>query len=297
MKIPSLLAQYFYTNQRLELPGLGSFALDISSISSLQNSKQRSAVLEGVSFESNASLKESSDLIAFIAEKTGKMKALASADLDSHLQLSQQFLNMGKPISFEGIVILSRIKPGEYEFTPISIATDKIKELNTQDVVATVAKEESASRYESFLSPKTKFEWKKPVIGLMLLCGVGLTIWGGYVISQKKDNNKIHTAAEKIVPEMGAMDSLQKTDSIVPIAQTVIAPDNNYKYVLEVAKSKRAFKRYNQLKDIRWKVMLETKDSIQYKLYMLLPSIADTTRTLDSLMVMTGRKVYIEYSN
>ncbi len=298
MKIPSLLAQYFYTNQRLELPGLGSFVLDISSISALQNSKQRSAILEGVSFESNASLKESPDLIAFIAGKTGKMKALASADLDSHLQLAQQFLNMGKPFSFEGIGILSRIKPGEYEFTPISVATDKIKELNTHDVVATVAKEESASRYESFLSvPKTKFEWKKPVIGLMLLCGVGLTIWGGYVISQKKDKTKIHTAAEKIVPEMGATDSLQKADSIIPIAQTAIAPENNYKYVLEVAKSKRAFKRYNQLKDIRWKVMLETKDSIQYKLYMLLPSIADTTRTLDSLMVMTGRKVYIEYSN
>src|SRR3990170_7646449 len=117
VKIPSLLAQYFYTKRRLELPGLGSFVLDISSISALQHSKHRSAVLDGVSFESNVVLKESPDLIAFIAQKTGKMKALASADLDSHLQLAQQFLNMGKPFSFEGIGILSRVKPGEFEFT------------------------------------------------------------------------------------------------------------------------------------------------------------------------------------
>ena len=298
VKIPSLLAQYFYSNQRLELPGLGSFVLDFSAMSALQNSKQRSVVLEGVSFESNMSLKESPDLIAFIAEKTGKMKALASADLDSHLQLAQQFLNMGKPFSFEGIGILSRIKPGEFEFTPISISTDKIKELNTHDIVSADTKGESASQYESFLSlAKTKFEWKKPVIGLVLLCGVGLTIWGGYVISQKKNKTLVHTAAEKIVPEMIASDSLQKVDSTIPPALTTIAPENNYKYVLEIAKSKRAFKRYNQLKDIRWQVELETKDSIQYKLYMLLPSMADTTRTIDSLTVMTGRKVYIEYSN
>ncbi|HKZ68257.1 MAG TPA: hypothetical protein VJ111_17940 [Chitinophagaceae bacterium] len=298
MKIPSLLAQYFYTNRRLELPGLGSFVLDISSISALQHSKHRSAVLDGVSFESNVALKESPDLIAFIAQKTGKMKALASADLDSHLQLAQQFLNMGKPFSFEGIGILSRVKPGEFEFTPISVAIDKLKELHTSDVVSADTKEESSSQYESFLSaPKIKFEWKKPVIGVMLLCGVGLTIWGGYVISQKKNKTLVHTAAEKIVPGMIASDSLQKADSIMPIAQTIIAPENNYKYVLEIAKSKRAFKRYNQLKTIRWKVEMETKDSIQYKLYMLLPSLADTTRTMDSLTVMTGRRVYIEYAN
>jgi hypothetical protein len=298
VKIPSLLAQYFYSNQRLDLPGLGSFLLDTSALSALQHNKQRMAVLEGVSFETNLSLKESPDLIAFIAEKTGKMIPLASADLESHLQLAQQFLNMGKPFSFEGIGILSRVRPGEYEFTPISVSTEKIKDFNTNNIASTETKEEPASQYESFLSAaKTKFEWKKPVIGVILLCGVGLTIWGGYVISQKKNKPIVHTAAEKIIPEAIAADSLQKAASIIPIAPTTVAPETNYKYVLEIAKSKRAFKRYNQLKTIRWKVQMETADSIQYKLYMLLPSMADTTRTIDSLTVMTGKKVYIEYSN
>ena len=297
MKIPSLLAQYLYSNHRLDLAGIGSFAVDISSLQSLQNSKLRSVVLEGVSFENNVSIKESPDLISFIAEKTGKMKALAAADLDSHLQLAQQFLNIGKPFSFEGIGILSRVKPGELEFTPISVSTEKIKGFNTNVAITAHSKEESTSQYESFLTvPKTKLEWKKPVIGLMLLCGVGLTIWGGYIISQKNKSRVVKTAVEKIVPEPIVLDSIPKADSMA-VVQTTMPVENNYKYVLEIAKSKRAFKRYNQLKTIQWKIEMETKDSIQYKLYMLLPSMADTTRTLDSLTAMTGRKVYIEYQN
>lgn len=292
-----MLAQYFYTHKRLELPGLGSFVLDSSSISSLQNHKQRSAVLEGVSFETNPSLRESPDLVAFIADKTGKMKALAAADLDSHLQLAQQFLNMGKPFSFEGIGILSCIKPGEYEFTPISVSTDKVKEYHTQETLASDNKEESSSPYESFLSaPATNFEWKKPVMVFFLVCGVGLAVWGGYVISQKNNKKAVVAAAPQIISDTTAAEIVQKSDTTIVNAAPA-TPQANYKYVLEVAKSKRAFKRYNQLKEIRWQVHLETMDSVQYKLYMLLPSIADTTRTLDSLMVMTGRKVYIEYTN
>ncbi|MGZ8525393.1 MAG: hypothetical protein ACXWV1_13255 [Chitinophagaceae bacterium] len=297
MKIPSLLAQYFYSNQRLELPGIGRFSLDPSAISAFQNTKQRSAVLEGVSFESDVYLKESPELIAFISEKTGKMKALAAADLDSYIQLAQQFLNMGKPFSFEGIGILSRVRPGEFEFTPISVSAEKVKEYNTVEPSSSDKKEESSSQYESFLTaPKTNFEWKRPVMGLMLLCDVGLAIWGGYVISQKNKEKGVNVPAQQIVQETKTADTLQITDSIQP-APTTIAPETNYKYVLEVAKGKRAFKRYNQLKEIRWQVQLETKDSIQYKLYMLLPSISDTTRTMDSLTVMTGKKVYIEYPN
>ncbi len=297
MKIPSLLAQYFYNHHRLELPGIGSFALDSTSLSTLQHSKQRSAVLEGVSFQSNVSLKESADLIAFIAEKTGKMKALAAADLNSYLQLAEQFLNMGKPFSFEGIGILSRVKPGEFEFTPISVSTEKVKEYHINENAVPDTKGESSSRYESFLTaPKTSYEWKRPVIGLLLLCGIGLTIWGGYMISQKNKQKRVPVAAQQIVDESAAPDTVQKTEPPVTVA-SIIPQEVNYKYVLEVAKSKRAFKRYNQLKEIKWKVELETKDSIQYKLYMLLPALADTSRTLDSLMVMTGKKVYIEYAN
>jgi hypothetical protein len=300
VKIPTLLTQYFYSNQRLELPGIGIFTLDASSIQTLQTSKQRSAVLEGVRFENKPAVRESPELIAFIAEKSGKMKALAISDLDSYLQLAMQFLNMGKPFLFEGIGIVSKVKAGEFEFTPVSVSTDKIKEHHAHQATATAGpagKEDTTGKYETFLSgPKTTFEWKRPVMAVMLLCGLGFAIWGGYVISQKNKKNKNAPQNTTAASQAIIVDTTQKVDSSTLIAQTNILRDSNYKYVLEIAKSKRAFRRYNQLKSINWKVQLETQDSVQYKLYMLLPSI-DTTKTLDSLTVMTGKKVYIEYSN
>lgn len=295
MKIPSLLAQYLYCKKRLDLPGIGTFLLDNATISALENSKQRSAILEGVSFQFNPSVQEPADLIAFIAEKTGKMKPLAAADLDSHLQSAHLFLNIGKPFTFEGIGILTKIKPGEFELTPIAVSTEKVKEYNTKETEPSASKEAVTDKYESFLSSSpAKQEWKRPVAALLILCGIGLTIWGGYEISRRvkkgKQESKIETTAQTILP---APDSAQIIKDSIP-NQPAPVQETNYKYVLEVAKSKRAFKRYNQLKDINWQVHLETKDSVQYKLFMLLP-VSDTTKTLDSLMVMTGRKVYIEY--
>ena len=301
MKIPSLLAQYLYCHQQLDLPGFGTFLLDNTAISALENSKQRSALLEGVSFKSNPSVKEAPELIAFIAQKTGKMKALAASDLDSHLRTAEQFLNIGKPFALEGIGIIAKGKKGEIEFTPITVSTEKVKEYNTKETEQSSSKEHSSGEYESFLSsPNTKLEWKKPVVGLLLVCGIGLTIWGGYEISKKATKNKTTNLTESSMtlgPVPAADSSLvQKNDSIKS-SQNSLPADNNYKYVLEIAKSNRAFKRYNQLKSIQWKVQLETKDSVQYKLFMLLPAISDTSRTIDSLTVMSGRKVYIEYPN
>jgi len=297
VKLPSLLAQYFYCHQRLDLPGIGTFLLDNASLSAIQTCKQRSAVLEGVSFQSKPALKDTPDLIAFIAEKTGKMKALAAADLDSHLVLAEEFLNIGKPFAFEGIGIITKLKPGEFEFTPVSILTEKVKDYNLKASEAAAVKEADSGNYESFLSPsKSNIEWRKPVIGFILLCGVGLAIWGGYEISKRVKKND-----NTILSETTQTESKPTTDSVILDKDTIIVqnlplPDTSYKYVLEVAKSKRAFKRYNQLKDINWKVQLETTDSIQYKLVMVLP-VSDTSKTLDSLTAMTGRKVFIEYGN
>ena len=302
MKIPPLLAQYLFCHQRLDLPGIGTFLLDNAAISAMENSKQRSALLDGVSFKSNSSLKETPELVAFIAQKTGKMKALAASDLDSHLRIAEQFLNIGKPFTLEGIGIISKGNKGEMEFTPITVLTDKVKEYNTRETEQSSPGENSSGEYESFLSPsKVNLEWKRLVIGLFLICGIGLTIWGGYEISKKANRNKPGNLTQGsivkgTVPVVPDSNLVKNNDSINSI-QNLPPVDNNYKYILEIAKSKRAYKRYNQLKSIQWNVQMETKDSVQYKLFMLLPAISDTSRTIDSLTAMSGRKVYIEYPN
>lgn len=289
VKLTSLFAQYLYTHHRLDLPGMGTFLLDPSAITMLENSKQRSAVTDGISFENNPSLKESPDFITFISAQTGKMKALAVADLESHLQLVHQFLNLGKPFVFEGIGTLLKKKPGQLEFLPLSVSAEKIKEYKTKEAEP-VAADRASEEYEPFLdAPEKKGGWKKPVFALVILVIAGLAFWGAYIVS----NSGKPVEAETLENAVAAPGTEPDTFAV----KKEPVREQSYKYILETAGAERAFKRYSQLKTFQWDVQLETSDSITYKLFLRLPANADTTRILDSLTVMSGKKVYIEHQN
>jgi hypothetical protein len=289
VKLTSLFAQYLYTNHRLELPGIGIFVLDPSTIASIDNSKQRSIVLNGVSFEYNTSVKESPELIAFISSQSGKMKALASADLESFVQQAQQFLNIGKPFELEGIGILVKKQKGEFVFTPLTVPTEKLKEHKSKEP-APVTLEESSAQYESFLgSPKVNTGWRKPVIALLIIAGAGLAIWGGYTISRK-------AATADVTEVVDTTHVITPTDTVVAVSPEPVKP-KDYKYILQVSKRNTALRRYKQLRENLWDVGMETKDSVDYKLFLLLPMRTDTTHVVDSLTSLTGKKVYIEYQN
>jgi hypothetical protein len=290
LKLAPVLAEYLYSNKRLDLPGIGIFLLD-NAVSSDS---------ESIRFESNHSVKESPGLIEFISAQTGKMKALAAADLSSHLELAQQFLNIGKPFLLEGIGSLVKIRQGEYSFSGADIPTEKLKDQSAKEAVATSATEESFSSYEPLLSKKiTKLDWKKPALVLFTLIGTGLAIWGGYSIYKRTaskneiaENNNIQSAATTLVTDSSAF---VKKDTNTMVAPVAAIPSGTYKFVLETAQKARAFSRYNTLKTYQWNVQMETKDSSQFKLYLLLPVIAsDTTRIMDSLTALNGRRVYIE---
>lgn len=300
MKLAYLLAQYLYTHKRLDLPGIGSFILDPATFIDTENSKHRNALPEGISFQSNSSIQNVPELVSFISSKSGKMKSLAESDIESHLQMVQQFLNISKPFTFEGIGTLVKLKSGEYEFTQGNSVPDKLKETIEKDVHLT-RKETVDAKYQAYLAtPSSKSRWRKPVIVLLILCGIGLAIWGGYTISAKKAEQTEATLSENINEPTPAVDSsqLKKPDPIAP--EKIVPQVTSYKYVLEVAKAYRAFKRFKKLRDstmLAKIVQLETTDSIQYKLFVLLPTTMDTTRVIDSLTSFLGRKVYIEHQN
>lgn len=299
VKLASLLTQYLYAHHRLDLPGIGSFILDPAIASQLATARPNQLLTDGIQFEYNPNLPESSELIAYISAQTGKMKALASSDLESHIQLAHQFLNIGKPFHFEGIGTLTRLKPGEFEFVADALqAPDRKRDSQSRESSKTQPKEEQSPRYESFLTEKKASEgWRKPVIALLILIGLGLAVWGGYAISKKSRSAKEITTetppGENIQPPAIDTTRHQLPDSIPPAPVTTPRTSDTYKYVLEVSNQTRALKRYNQLRTNLWDVKLETKDSVSYKLFVLLPG-ADTTRIADSLTVFLGRKVYIE---
>lgn len=301
MKITALLTQYLYTTQRLDLPGIGSFILD-SAPELPVNGKGHADLPLPARFEYHADLPQPKALIQFISEETGKMKALASSDLDSYIELAQQFLNIGKPFTIEGIGTLVKLKQGEYEFTPAPpLHSDRRKESVGREGQKSGTKEESSTRFDSMITePGNSNRWRKPLIALVVLAGLALAIWGGYQLSKNGENGVNSETSVAGNNSMDAENNIAVNDSMAAAREDSIREANqpraaSYKYVLENTRQTRAFRRFNQLRTNLWDVHLETKDSVNYKLYMTLPvNYGDTSRIKDSLRIMLGRPVYIE---
>ncbi len=303
MKIASLLAQFLYEHKRLDLPGIGIFAVDPSVIAETDSAKSGKSIPAGtIHFENDSSVKESPDLIQYISSETGKIKALAAADLDSHLSLMQQFLNIGKPFLLEGIGTLAKIKSGEFAFTPGETLPEKIKGVASKDLSGTGATEESLADYKSifYKTGKKNINLRRPALILLIAAGIALAVWGGYKVYKMTAGNKSADNGRKVDEETtNVSDSISaKKDTAMTTVQNKPAdniPPGTFKFILEVANAKRAFERYSRLKSFQWNVQMETKDSISYKLFMLLSaSMADTSRIIDSLSIVNGRRVYIE---
>ncbi len=300
MKLAPLLAQFLYSHKRLDLPGIGTFLLTGPVIEEPDNKQGKSLRPPDISFESNHYLKDAPDLIQYICSQTGKIRALAAADLDSHLSNVQQFLNIGKPFLLEGIGSLVKIQSGEYAFSSGDILSEKFKDYTAKEISATSSIEESFSDYKKPINRSSDKNWRRPAVILLIIAGIGLAVWGGYTVYKiTTSKNKAGNASVSLSPPAKNETVLVKDTAIHPkdnvTGNTTTIPPGNFRFVLEVANAKRAFERFGRLKEYQWAVQMETKDSLNYKLFMVLPvAIADTSRIIDSLSIVNGKKVYIE---
>jgi hypothetical protein len=309
LKLTQLLADYLYSNKKLVIQGIGTFFLDSSIISEPDHNRASKTEIQGtITFEGDHSVKTEPGLVEYISSHTGKMKALATSDLETQFELAQQFINIGKPFLFEGIGTLSKNKEGQYSFTQGNLFTERIRE---RAVKETAEQGEVMPDFKSVLlkDPK-KINWRKPLIAVFILLGLGLVVGGGYLVYKRTSETNISTNDETELADPGGQTTQTPAQDTIPASPdtttqntlvantTTISASGNYKIVIDQFKAPRAFNRFAQLKDNGWPVKMETKDSISYKLYMLMPmATTDTARTIDSLTVLNGRRVYIEYQN
>ena len=287
MKISPLLAQFLITNKQLNLAGLGRFILDDAG---------------GITFEHDAYVKEDSELVSFIAQNTGKMKSLVASDLDSNLELARQFLNIGKPYLFEGIGTLSKNKFGTIEFVQSNTAQEKTKEFPIEGRDKTSTTENSFTDYEEMFSPKKPKApaSKRIATWLVAIAGLSLAVFGGYIVYTKSKNKQQPIVKkEEIKPVIPPPDTVSKTKDTTML---ITKPANTslsgmYRFVIEKAARQRAIFRYNYLKENLIDVKMDTKDSVLFNLYFLLPATpADTAKKRDSLqrLYSTRGKTVVE---
>ena len=286
MKLSPLLSEFLLSNKQLDLAGLGRFIIDDAGT---------------ISFEQNITTREDINLVNYIADRSGKMKSLVASDLDSHLELARQFLNIGKPYLFEGIGTLSKNKFGRFDFTQSSSSHEK-KETPGEGRDITSTTENSFTDYEEMFSPKKNRTpaTRRIVSWLIILAGLSLAVFGGYLVYNRTKNKTAEPAVAKkteplVTPQQSVVQSpdsiTRANDSLgyIPIQST--ASLNSYRFVIEKATRARAFYRYNKLRNDFIKVQMDTKDSVLFNLYFLLPSLpADTAKKRDSLQRLYGTR-------
>ena len=278
MKISPLLAQFLFANKQLSLAGIGRFTLDNSG---------------GIIFLHDAYVKEDADLVTFIAENTGKMKSLVASDLDSNLELARQFLNIGKPYLFEGIGILSKNKSGAIEFVQGNSLQERNKETSNEARDKTSTTENSFTDYEEMFSPrKPKAPATKRIVTLLVaIAGLLLAVYGGYIVYTKTKNKNGSIVKKEEIRPVISPDSLPKPKDTTTIIPKPPDAPGTYRFVIETAAKQRAFSRFNYLRENLIDVKMDTKDSVLYKLYFVLPATpADTAKKRDSLQRLYGTR-------
>jgi hypothetical protein len=286
LKISPLLAQFLINNKQLSLAGLGRFTLSDSG---------------EIIFQHDAYVKEDAELVNFIAENTGKMKSLVASDLDSNLELARQFLNIGKPYLFEGIGTLSKNKFGTIEFVQGNYSQEKNKDNPGEGRDKTSTTENSFTDYEEMFSPKKPGPpaTKRIVTWFVAIAGLSLAVFGGYIVYTKTKNKKEPIVEKEEIKPVILPDSLPKTKDTTSIITKPVDTSGMYRFVIEKAARQRAFFRYNYLKENLIDVKMDTKDSVLFSLYFLLPSApADTAKKRDSLqrLYSTRGKTVVEFN-
>ena len=285
----TLIRDYIYEHKLVSFEKVGELVLDGSP----------SADPSSFKFTYNKRADTTPGLIAYIAEKTGKNKALIASDIESFVELMRQFMNIGKPYELEGVGMFKLGSAGTYEFVPFDPAHRKEeprKQKMKQDAPLMV-KPSSNKGVLTFFA-------------LLIVLGVlGVVGWGTYKLFIEKNTTAVTTetatqdTAAQVIQTPALPDSTTITKDSVsgPDSSVVVVTGDSamYKFVHETTTSAtRAYQRTNALKAFKHPSFVDStkKDTVTYYMlylrYKLKP--ADTTVMRDSLQKLLGRKISIK---
>jgi hypothetical protein len=297
-----LLVKYVYQHKKVSLQGFGTVVLNAAIPDFDLIHKNKHLPVEGISFQHDPKAVTDEKFIEFFSQHRGKIKPLALSDIESHLQLAKQLMNIGKPYEVEGLGMFAMDKNGQVVFTPgnytvpLSDTQGQQSRLKERTEVQEKIESETSS---SALSNSTKRLLLTIALILVLIVG-GWWAWSKFFATPQDPN-----AATVIADSIAAADSsaLLLTDTSSQAVPATVAPpttDPNapvkWKAFFRTFDNKDvALERLNFYKTARNPPLLETTDSVNFRMYVIVESaIADTARKLDSLKRFYARPVTLE---
>ena len=295
MKTEQLIVQYLYSNKKVTLQDIGVF--NIATELNIPEDSDKDIVLpaDAIQFVYDPKAPVDDGLVAFIMESTRKIKPLAYSDLESFIILNKQFLNIGKPLVFEGMGTLQKTQVGDYAFTQAAtshVTTEEMPKLITEKQkekisFATPPKEKNTTGNKNLV-------WI--ILALVIILGSAIAIFF-YNKDSKVENitATIENAPVDTLPNLNK-DSIANKVTPIPTPQSVVNDSNTFYIVIkeysDLATANKSLKRFVSFGN---NVMLATKDSVTFKLRMpFIKSISDTLRVKDSLSKFFQVKAYVE---
>lgn len=312
MKLSRILTDYLIQHKRLNLYGLGYLTFDGTAIIPDEKNNNGLPNISGnVVFHPDKKTALDDDLITFISKETGKIKPLASSDLESYLELGKQLINISKPFVLEGIGALQKNGQNELEFVQGNALQGQVDAQNKKTLKSA---DEDVHFDDNYLKPVKNNAPSARSLAIIMLILAGLAIIG-WVAYYFYNQLSLETTEKTVVPI--TENRIEQTMPVVDTQNIAIKPDTNasfvtlkdslpitptqavqgtgFKLVLEISGHNRAMKRYADLKEWGHKVQMSTTDSVQYKIYIPVDApVSDTVRHRDSLSRFFGRKVWVE---
>jgi hypothetical protein len=296
-----LLVKYVYQHKKMSLQGFGTLVLNAAIPDFDLIHKNKHLPLEGVAFQQDPKATTDDKFIEFFSQHRGKIKPLAVSDIESHLQLAKQLMNIGKPYEVEGLGMFAMDKNGHVVFTPgsytvpLSDAQGQHNRLRERTEVQEKIESESSS---SPISNGTKRALL--IVAVILVLGV-VAWWAWSKFMVNADPNTTTVVTDSLSSTDG--NALLNADSSAQVMPTPVAPpitDINaplkWKAFFRTFDNKEtALERLSFYKTARNPPLLETQDSVNFRMYVIVESaVADTARKLDSLRRFYARPVTLE---
>lgn len=302
MKIEQVLIHYLLKNKQLTLQGIGTFRLEAALPDTADPDKPIIIPENAISFHYDPKVVEDEGLVDFIIEYTGKIKPLASSDLDSYLMLGRQFLNIGNPFIIPNIGTLQKTNSGELVFKGGQHAADRV------DPQRTKIEDEGAEEHEENMFNDYQREQRtqngKTVLIVISLLIVGFIVWAIWRYAfNTKDQPENLQSTEAIIPLADSSHYIDSVNNILLTDSTKIVQKNpsdsfTFKVVVnEYTNRQMALARLAKLKTYGRNVILYTDDSITYKIAEpFMRPLIDSIEVLDSLRRYYGKnKIRLEH--
>ncbi len=296
MTFEQVLVKYFYQHKKISLEGIGTVTLDGMIPDDDFIHKNRLIPVDGLHFEYNLKADVDDGFATFYAQQSGKIKPLALSDIESHLQLARQLMNIGNPYEITGLGTFTKQNDGSVKLQPgyyVTSSGDAPQPMRLKERAETTLKKEL---HEAPLKQKSGGGAVKWILGVVIILALGA---GGWYVWSNFLNKQAPAEIPPVVKDTTQNQIADTSSQLTSPALNNMNSEPQWKaYFRYITGKEEALSKFKMYKGNKNPVTMETTDSVNFSMYVIMQSaVADTARKADSLRKFYARPIKLEKIN